>query len=159
MLYTVEEASIQLKVSKQTIYSKIKQPKFKELLVFNQGKSMLTDELLKLIDDGLIINKDLNLNTHNKDEKSESTIADENIKDLINSFTKQLEAKDMQINNLNDRLKNEQELNRNNQELLIKPQEDLKQLEEHFQELDDKIKDIRERKYSKEGFISKLFKK
>ena len=144
MLYTVEEASIQLKVSKQTIYSKIKQSKFKDLLVFKQGKSILTDELLKLINDGLIINKDLNSDAPKKEKKLDNIVADENIKDLINTFNKQLEAKDKQINDLNERFKNSQILQ-------------LKQTktEEKIMLLTDKIRN----EQPKKGFISKLFKK
>ena len=64
---------------------------------------------------------------------------------------------------MNERLKNEQELNRNNQELLIKPKQDVKLLEEHFQDLDNKFTDIKqdmqERKEPQKGLFKRIFRK
>ena len=75
----------------------------------------------------------------------------------------QLAAKDLQIHEMNERLKNEQELNRNNQELLINPKQDIKLLEEHFQDLDSKFTEIRqdmnERKDPPKGLLKRMFKK
>jgi|GEM_PF-938599 len=189
MLYTVEEASIKLKVSRQTVYTKIKLTKFKNKLVMNQGKSMLTEELVNLIESDLNVKKDLNTNSDiHKEEKSlklDKPILEDDIvkinEKLVNSLIEQLAdiklqmkekdlqlklqltAKDLQLHEMNERLKNEQELNRNNQELLINPKQNIKLLEEHFQDLDSKFTDIKqdmqERKEPKKGIFKRIFKK
>jgi hypothetical protein len=189
MLYTVEEASIKLKVSRQTVYTKIKLTKFKNKLVINQGKSMLTEELVNLIESDLNVRKDLNTNSNiYKEEKSikldKPIIEDDIVKineKLVNSLIEQLAdiklqmkekdlqvklqltAKDLQLHEMNERLKNEQELNRNNQELLIKPEQNIKLLEEHFQDLDSKFTDIKqdmqERKEPPKGIFKRIFRK
>jgi len=189
MLYTVEEASIKLKVSRQTVYTKIKLTKFKRKLVISQGKSMLTEELVNLIESDLNVKKDLNNNDNGyKEEKTlklDKPILEDDIvkinEKLVNSLIEQLadaklqmkekdlqlnlqlNAKDLQIQEMNERLKNEQELNRNNQELLINPKQDIKLLEEHFQDLDSKFKDIKqdmqERKEPQNGLFKRIFGK
>jgi hypothetical protein len=183
MLYTVEEASVKLKVSRQTVYTKIKLTKFKNKLVISQGKSMLTEELVNLIE------SDLNIGDASYKEekalKSDKPILEDDIvkinEKLVNSLIEQLAgakeqmkekdlqlnlqlaAKDLQIHEMNERLKNEQELNRNNQELLIKPKQDVKLLEEHFQDLDNKFTDIKqdmqERKEPQKGLFKRIFRK
>ncbi|HEY5588784.1 MAG TPA: hypothetical protein VIK86_07500 [Candidatus Paceibacterota bacterium] len=189
MLYTVEEASVKLKVSRQTVYTKIKLTKFKNKLVISQGKSMLTEELVNLIESDLNVKKDLNISdTSYKEEKAlklDKPILEDDIvkinEKLVNSLIEQLAdaklqmkekdlqlnlqlaAKDLQIHEMNERLKNEQELNRNNQELLINPKQDIKLLEEHFQDLDSKFTEIRqdmnERKDPPKGLLKRMFKK
>lgn len=51
-MYTVEEVSKQLKVSKVTIYSKLK--KFDTLVVLKQGKKYITDDFINLNFNGAI---------------------------------------------------------------------------------------------------------
>ena len=83
-------------------------------------------------------------------------------KDL--QFTNQLIAKDIQINNYSERLKQAHKLIENNQILLKeKPKQELMLLEEHFQELDSKLMDIKqdmqERKETPKGLFKRIFRK
>jgi len=83
-------------------------------------------------------------------------------KDL--QFTNQLIAKDIQINNYSERLKQAHKLIENNQILLKeKPKQELMLLEEHFQELDSKLMDIKqdmqERKEPQKGLFKRIFRK
>jgi len=74
----------------------------------------------------------------------------------------QLNVKDVQINNLNERLKQEQELNKNNQVLQLRQPQETKQLEEHFAIIDEKLINIREQmdiKETQKGFFNRIFKK
>jgi len=80
-------------------------------------------------------------------------------------FNNQLNVKDLQINNLNERLKQSLELNRNSQVLLKdKPHEDILLLEEHFQNLDDKLEEVknkmsdRKEQQEKKSFLTRIFK-
>lgn len=74
----------------------------------------------------------------------------------------QLNVKDLQINNLNERLKQEQELNKNNQVLQLRQPQETKQLEEHFALVDEKLISLRnqmELKEPEKGFLKRIFKK
>jgi hypothetical protein len=90
---------------------------------------------------------------------------DNQLKENNLQFNNQLVAKDLQINNLNGRLKQEQELNKNNQILLLRQPQDIKVLESHFQDLDIKLEEVKEKMQEKKqdkepkGFLSKLFNK
>ena len=82
-------------------------------------------------------------------------------KELLNALLEQLKVKDIQLNEFNERLKQEQELNKNNQVLQLR-QPQMKQLEEHFELLDEKLMNIREKmdiKETKKGFLKRMFNK
>lgn len=174
MLYTVEEVAIQLNVSKQSIYNKLKLKEYKDKVLMKQGKSMIDDTLLNLIKDNLKVKTNLNMNENiepvAEEEKTQDTILDDDLsnlnKELINTLLEQLKTKDQQIQELNNRLAQEQDNLKNMQVLYLKQQpQDIKVLEEHFQDIDNKLIDIKgqmqERKEEQEskGLFKKLFKK
>lgn len=171
MLYTVEQVANLLNVSKQTIYNKLKLIEFKNKILIKQGQKYIDDELLSLIKNNLKIKSNFkdndNLNTQAEAEKAQDIIADDDLlnlnKDLIYALLEQLKVKDKQIEDLNNRLEQEQELTKNMQVLQLKQQTtDIKALEEHCNEFDNKLLEIRERmqnKKQKKGFLNKIFKK
>ncbi|KFX54734.1 hypothetical protein HYH39_17860 [Clostridium botulinum] len=142
-MYTVEEASKQLKVSKVTIYSKLK--KFDTMVVLKQGKKYITDDLFKLIQDDLKVrnadNNNLNLN-NNINLNDEIAMDTEDLinlnKDLVNTLMEQLREKDRQISELHKLIENNQ--------VLLKQEKEVNQiqLEEHIRELDIKLNDVKE---------------
>ena len=85
-------------------------------------------------------------------------------KELINALLEQLKIKDLQIHDLDQRLKQEQELNKNNQVLQLRQPQETKQIEQQFALVDEKINNIEnqiriEIKKSRKGFLERLFMK
>jgi len=174
MLYTVQQAAIQLNVSRATVYTKIKLELFKNKIVTQQGQVMLTEELISLIHDSLRNKHNLNTNFHIDTplgiyndavtiENAVDSIPDEDIvqlnKDLTNTLInqlkqkddqlnqkdKQIEAKDNQIDEKDNQIHDLHKLIENSQVLLKeKPKQDLLQLEEHFNSLDNKLEEVKE---------------
>jgi len=143
-MFTVEEVSENLGVSKVTIYAKLK--KFNDRVVTKQGKKYITDDLLTLIKQDLKA-KDIetdNLNFNNGKNGANEEITMDNVdlnnlnKDLINSLLEQLKQKDKQIDELHKLLENSQVLLRDREE------RDPLLLESHFEELNEKIENIKE---------------
>lgn len=160
-MYSPVEAAELLKVSKVTIYSKLK--KFDNMVVLKQGKKMIPEELFNLIKNDLQVKgidaDEVATDEINKPQKADismelSELINQN-KDLIEDLRKQLEQKDKQIDTLH-------KLIENNQILLKTKEQEPKFLEEHFQEFNKKIDNIREqmeqRKAEPKGFWSR-FKK
>ena len=153
-MFTVEEVSKLLSVSKVTIYAKLK--KYGSKVVVKQGKKYVTEELLSLIKQELNLKECLkdNLKVENNTGAINQEIATDrddliNLnQDLINFLKQQLEEKDKQIEELIN-------LNKNNQ-ILLKQQQDKennqKLLEDHFQEVDQKLMDLRDRMEEKKNF-------
>jgi hypothetical protein len=153
MLYDVDQAAIKLNVSKQSIYNKIKLKEFKDKIIIKQKKTYIDGDLLNLIKDTLKVKSIFNMND-NIEEPEESpnieaiTLDDDLLnlnKDLINTLIEQLKVKDIQIQELNNRLAVEQELTKNRQVLELRQPKDIKLLEEHFKDLDKNLLDLRER--------------
>lgn len=169
-MFTVEEVSKLLSVSKVTIYAKLK--KYESKVVVKQGKKYVTEELLSLIKQELNLKECLkdNLKVENNTGAINQEIATDrddliNLnQDLINFLKQQLEEKDIQLREKDKQIEELINLNKNNQ-ILLKQQQDKeinqKLLEDHFQEVDEKLMDLRERmdekKKSKKkfGFFSK----
>lgn len=165
MLRGVDEVARELKVSKTTVYNKIKFKEFKYKIVKKQGKSMIDDELFNLIKDSLKVENEVEYKDYiekNKDEvKSEIAMDREDSfnlnKSLIDTLIAQLEEKDKQIKELH-------KLIENNQILLKKEQENkinILELEDHFKEVDNKLSLIRDKinqRKEKKTFFKKLFK-
>ena len=169
-MFTVEEVSKLLSVSKVTIYAKLK--KYGSKVVVKQGKKYVTEELLSLIKQELNLKECLkdNLKVENNTGAINQEIATDrddliNLnQDLINFLKQQLEEKDIQLREKDKQIEELINLNKNNQ-ILLKQQQDKeinqKLLEDHFQEVDQKLMDLRdlmeEKKNSKKffGFFSK----
>lgn len=169
-MFTVEEVSKLLSVSKVTIYAKLK--KYESKVVVKQGKKYVTEELLSLIKQELNLKECLkdNLKVENNTGAINQEIATDrddliNLnQDLINFLKQQLEEKDIQLREKDKQIEELINLNKNNQ-ILLKQQQDKeinqKLLEDHFQEVDEKLMDLRERMDEKKktkkkfGFFSK----
>ena len=169
-MFTVEEVSKLLSVSKVTIYAKLK--KYESKVVVKQGKKYVTEELLSLIKQELNLKECLkyNLKVENNTGAINQEIATDrddliNLnQDLINFLKQQLEEKDRQLREKDKQIEELINLNKNNQ-ILLKQQQDKeinqKLLEDHFQEVDQKLMDLRDRMEEKKnskkffGFFSK----
>jgi len=117
MLYTILEVAKITKLSKVTVYKKLKLKTMKEHTSIRQGKTCIDEEGLKLIQDSL---QDLNEKTCNAtlNDKSEPVEPTTLNKDMFKALTDQLKIKDTQIYELNERLKQSLKLNENAQVLL-----------------------------------------
>jgi len=171
MNYTVEETAIELNVSKQAIYMKLKSPIFKNHLPKKlHGKTYIDENLLNLIKDSLKINnnsfkKKIEIKDIELDKTVETPTVTTNLvninevaidTDYINylkadivylkdQLNEQSISKDLQISNLNERLKQEQELNKNSQILQLRQSpQDIKLLENHIQEFGTKLEEVKE---------------
>jgi chromosome segregation ATPase len=179
MLYSVSEISSLIGLSRQSIYKKLKA---KELQIhishkkgivyidevgFNLIKAML-NEYIKGVKD--LNNKEIatTLNEEVSKDTDNLTLNKELfnlLKDQLKENNKQMQTKDKQIEELNERLKQEQDLNKNNQVLQLRQPQDIKALESHFQDLDTKLEEVKEKmqeiKYDQKpkSFLSKLFDK
>ncbi|HBJ2623693.1 hypothetical protein FDB24_16720 [Clostridium botulinum] len=161
-MFTVEEVSELLKVSKVTIYSKLK--KFDDKVVLKQGKKYITDDLINLIKNDLKIknfdnnnlNIDNNINSLNDEIATDTDDLINLNKDLINTLIEQLKEKDRQISELHKLIENNQ--------VLLKQEKEVNQLqlEEHIKDLDFKLNGVKEkmekRREEKTGFFKSLFK-
>ncbi len=177
MTYTVEEAATKLNVSKVAIYNKIKLDEFKKLVTKKRGKTYLDDTLINLIKDSL--KPSINLKAKEKSSDNEDSAAEAIASDVVDAepqtinfnkefvdaLLKQLDVKDIQIQDLSNRLNQEQDLHKNTQ-ILFKQQQpqDIKLLEEHFEELDTKLEEVktkmsdRKDKQNKKSWFSNIFK-
>ena len=165
MLYDVEKISELTKISKVTIYKKMKLIEVKQYIVRKQGKSYVDEVGFNLIKQSLNLNDRLNDKEIATDESSNEPNNEDLLKvkdDLINSLMKQMEflkqqllQKDLQIGELHKLIENNQVL------LKEKPKQDILQLEEHFNDLDDKLEEVKnkmlDRKDQSKGFLNKLF--
>jgi len=108
MFYTVEQSAIKLKVSRATVYNKIKLDQFKDKVIMMQGQTMLTDVLINLIQDNLKGRFDLNVDENiepqeaiTKEQKTDTTCLDQNYvklnKEYISTLLEQLHKKDSQM--------------------------------------------------------------
>lgn len=152
MLYTVIEISELTKISKQSIYKKLKNESIKAHVSRKDGVTYVSEEGFALIKQSLKDNhkantdnlnnfkskaNDYTLNEEVASDKEDSTLKT----DYINYLKDQLKVKDAQIESLNERFKNSQILQ-------------LKQTQS-----EEKIMLLTENIRQKKEFISKLFKK
>ena len=165
MLRYVDEVAKELKVSKTTIYNKLKLKEFKYKVIKKQGKSMIDEELFNLIKDSLKVKDGVEYKDYieeNKDEvKSEIAMDREDSfnlnKSLIDTLITQLEEKDKQIAELHKLIENNQVLLKKEQETKI----NILELEDHFKEVDNKLSSIRDKinqRKEKKTFFKSIFK-
>ena len=182
MTYTVKEAANKLNISKATIYKRLELKEFKDKVITERGKIYIDDNLLILIRKSLrSCNNQINVDVDtihsddvklNMDKNDIQTISNNQLtnksvgKDLVITLINQLKEKDIQIQDLSNRLYDEQLLFKQLQDNLQNNSEKERlQLESHFEELDIKllrIKDqMQERKATHEnkGFFKKIFNK
>ena len=175
-MYTVDEVASKLKVSKVTVYAKLK--KYESEIVIKQGKKYITDNLFKLI------KSDLKNGTYfkhqekrefekieeeyeNIDKERETSNTNDNLRvslELISMLKLQLEEKDKQIAEKDKQIEELINLNKNNQ-ILLKQNQDKEinqlMLEDRVKSMDEKIVNLKEKmdmkKNSKRifGFLKK----
>jgi hypothetical protein len=169
--YTIAEISVLIKLSKVSIYKKLKLPELKDHTTKKQGITYIDDVGFNIIKGSFNINDDVNLNNNVKkvpDNINENNVIDDYVatdtegfnlnEELFNMLKEQLKEKDNQLNvkdnqldakdkqlaEANERLKQAHRLIENNQVLLKdKPQQSILQIEEHFQELDTKLEEVK----------------
>ncbi len=133
---TVREVAKELKVSRQAIYSKLTD-KFKE--DFTSIESINNRDTLVITKPGI---ERLRQEIVKVDSKVDSLLDNENDSKIIELLNRNIEVlqeqliiKDNQITELNERLKEQQELNKNSQVLLLNEQKRNKMIELESQDL------------------------
>ena len=171
MLYTIAKIADITKLSKVTIYKHLKlkdmeQYKSKKrgvTYISEEGFSLIKVRLSAYINDSNSAENNSTANSFNEETAMDTEALSTNelvLKALIN----QLKIKDIQIQELNNRLSQEQDLHKNTQILFKQqqPQQILK-LEAHFEELDNKLIEIKDKMKKKDqdhkGIFKKIFKK
>ncbi|WP_443660936.1 hypothetical protein [Clostridium algidicarnis] len=180
MLYDVEQIANLTKVSKVTIYRKLKLNEVKIYIITKQGKSYLDEHGLHVISELLNVITDDTSGLNSKDTEQAITLEEQELshdtscnngiitglkdevkflrgllekhssKGEIEFLHNQLEEKDRQLESKDKLLENMQILVKNSQS---KRENDIPMLEAHFQELDEKIVNIkREMEERKENF-------
>lgn len=151
MLHNVNDISISLGVSKMTIYRKLKVKKLNNHIVNKQGVKYLDDDGLTLLTQMLNTKcKYDKINVNNNLPNEEIAIdSDGNttfLKSEIEFLRNEIQEKNLQITNLNNRLNSEQDLHKNTQILLKnqqdKPKEDILLLEGHLKKIDIKLIEV-----------------
>ena len=161
--FKVIEIAEMLNLSKVSVYNKIKTINSDILQGLQRKEKGITYFHVKAVN---IIKAEFNQEQDTNTETA-TTTEDYNIKDdFINTLKNQLKDQSAIIHELNERLRQEQELNKNNQVLQLRQPQDIKALEAHFQDLDIKLEEVKEnmqqRKDSQnveKGFFKKFFNK
>lgn len=158
-MYDVNELASLLKVSKVTVYKKLK--KLKELEPF----IVLKDDKTYVLEDGLeILKRSLQGTKEVKETFYNEVASDCNTEELmvnnelVNVLIDQLKEKDAQILNLHRLIENNQILLRQQQDKELKQL----QLEQHFQDVDEKLLELRakmDNNDKKDGLFIRVKKK
>lgn len=156
MLKSISTVSEEIGISKAAIYKKLEKEKHKSLIVKENGKIMINEELFELLkskrkkkvevikDVEIVKPKEVEIIQDNKNKNDK----------VLDVLLDQIKEKDMQIKRLYDLVeKNQRIIDRKEQK-----EEDQLKLEEHFKEIDRKLIEIRNGKKSKMR-IKELFKK
>ena len=149
MLKSINNVSKELGISKATIYKKLKEEKYKKLIIKENNVIKINDSLYELLKantkiknieevEGVeIVNKeDLNV------VKVEENMQEDNV---VGILLKQIKEKDIQINRLHDLIENNQILIKNSQER----EKEQVSLENHFKDIDKKLLEIRDKNKSR----------
>lgn len=134
-MYTIQEVAEILNITPQAVYKKINNQLKNELATHlkqvkrgNKTVKVVTSEGLEIIRESLEqpvkqpFNKPFNNQFKDSSKGKEDNLI-QLLEETIQTLKKQLDVKDKQIQDLNERLKEQQELNRNNQVLLHREQE------------------------------------
>ena len=168
-MFTVEEVSRDLSVSKVTIYNKLK--KYESKVVLKQGKKYITEDLFNLIKEELKVKSEVK-NQENEKCANQEIATDREVSfklneslnaDLIDILKEQLREKDIQLREKDKQIQELINLNKNNQ-VLLKQQQDKEinqlKLEDHIKEFDEKLnlKEKMEQKRNTKKSFFKIFK-
>ena len=149
MLKSINNVSKELGISKATIYKKLKEEKYKKLIIKENNVIKINESLYELlkantkrknieeVEDVEIVNKeDLNV------VKVEENMQEDNV---VGILLTQIKEKDTQINRLHDLIENNQILIKNSQER----EKEQVSLENHFKDIDKKLLEIRDKNKSR----------
>ena len=158
MLKSINNVSKELGISKATIYKKLKEEKYKKLIIKENNVIKINEslyELLKANTKRKNIEEVENVEIVNKEELNIVKVEENNKNDnIVGILLKQIKEKDIQINRLHDLIENNQILIKNSQER----EKEKVNLEEHFKEIDKKLIEIRDRNRNKNNKLIKIFK-
>lgn len=155
MLKSIAMVSEELGVSKASIYKKLKDEKYKSLIIMENGKMMIGEELIELLKprkskvSKVEIIKDVEI------VEGKEIIKENNNDTVLDFFIKQIEEKDSQIKKLYELIENNQIILGGKEQI---EQEQLK-LEEHFKEIDRKLIEIRDKGQNKKRLFRNFFKR
>lgn len=167
LMFTVEEVSRNLGVSKVTVYNKLK--KYESKVVLKQGKKYITEDLFNLIKEEIKVKSEVK-NQENERCINQEIAMDRDISfklnkslnaDVIDILKEQIREKDIQLREKDKQIQELINLNKNNQ-VLLKQQQDKEinqlKLEEHIKEFDEKLlnlkKKMENKKNTKKSFFS-----
>ena len=158
MLKSINNVSKELGISKATIYKKLKEEKYKKLIIKENNVIKINEMLYELLKNNTKrknIEEAESVEIVNKEELSVVKV-EENIKNdnIVGILLTQIKEKDIQINRLHDLIENNQILIKNSQER----EKEKVNLEEHFKEIDKKLIEIRDRNRNKNNKLIKIFK-
>ena len=158
MLKSINNVSKELGISKATIYKKLKEEKYKKLIIKENNVIKINEslyELLKANTKRKNIEEVENVEIVDKEELNIVKVEENNKNDnIVGILLKQIKEKDIQINRLHDLIENNQILIKNSQER----EKEKVNLEEHFKEIDKKLIEIRDRNRNKNNKLIKIFK-
>ena len=136
MLKSINNVSKELGISKATIYKKLKEEKYKKLIIKENNVIKINEslyELLKANTKRKNIEEVENVEIVDKEElnvvKVEENMREDNV---VGILLNQIKEKDLQINRLHDLIENNQILIKNSQER----EKERVVLEEHFKDID-----------------------
>ena len=149
MLKSINNVSKELGISKATIYKKLKEEKYKKLIIKENNVIKINEslyELLKANTKRKNIEEVENVEIVNKEELNIVKVEENNKNDnIVGILLKQIKEKDIQINRLHDLIENNQILIKNSQER----ENERVVLEEHFKDIDKKLIEIRDKNKSR----------
>lgn len=153
-MFTVEEVSRDLSVSKVTVYNKLK--KYESKVVLKQGKKYITEDLFNLIKEELKVKSEVK-NQENEKCKNQEIAMDREVSfklneslntNLIEILKEQLREKDIQLREKDKQIQELINLNKNNQ-VLLKQQQDKEnnqlKLEDHIKKVDEKLLNLKDK--------------
>ncbi|MCR1952736.1 hypothetical protein NSA50_17065 [Clostridium sp. DSM 100503] len=155
MLKSIAMVSEELGVSKASIYKKLKDEKYRSLILMENGKMMIGEELIELLKprkskvSKVEIIKDVEI------VAGKEIIKENNNETMLDFFIKQIKEKDNQITKLYELIENNQIILDRKEQI---EQEQLK-LEEHFKEIDRKLIEIRDKGQNKKRLFWSFFKR
>ena len=136
MLKSINNVSKELGISKATIYKKLKEEKYKKLIIKENNVIKINESLYELLKANTKRNNIEEVKNVEIVDKEELNVVkvEENMKEdnVVGILLNQIKEKDLQINRLHDLIENNQILIKNSQER----EKERVVLEEHFKDID-----------------------
>lgn len=155
MLKSIAMVSEELGVSKASIYKKLKDEKYRSLILMENGKMMIGEELIELLKPRKSKGSKVEIIKDVEIVEGKEIIKENNNETMLDFFIKQIKEKDNQITKLYELIENNQIILDRKEQI---EQEQLK-LEEHFKEIDRKLIEIRDKGQNKKRLFWSFFKR